>query len=137
MIFLTKNGMLYLYIKVTAMIGLCMNNPFDPKEIEARAKAFSDKVIHGVTDTLEKAGLAGDSSGSSNQFSNQLDGIQQEIKNNLEAQFTAFLQKMDVVTREDYELQRAMLTQALHRIETLEKAIDEITAIQDRSDSNS
>ncbi len=114
-----------------------MNNPFDPKEIEARAKAFSDKVIHGVTDTLEKAGLAGDSSGSSNQFSNQLDGIQQEIKNNLEAQFTAFLQKMDVVTREDYELQRAMLTQALHRIETLEKAIDEITAIQDRSDSNS
>lgn len=111
--------------------GYLMTSPFDPKQLEAQARAFSDKVFSGLHDvfgqqrqtTNETTGHAQNSS-----IGKHLDAMRDEVKSALDSQMVSFLQKMNVVTREDYELQQAMMQQTLARVEELEQTISALQA---------
>lgn len=116
-----------------------MTSPFDPKQIEAQARAFSDKVFSGLNEVFgqqrysanDATGNAqGNSAGNtqSSGIGDHLDAMRDEVKSALDAQMVSFLQKMNVVTREDYELQQAMMQQTLARVEELERTISALQA---------
>lgn len=124
-----------------------MTSPFDPKQIEAQARAFSDKVFSGLNDLLgqphHSAHNNPDDTNTQNhnkgsQIGGQLDAMRDEVKSALDAQMIAFLQKMNVVTREDYELQQAMMQQTLARVAELERTISALqTELDALTSSNS
>lgn len=110
-----------------------MTSPFDPKQIEAQARAFSDKVFSGLNGVFGQQRYSADDTtghaqGNSAGIGDHLDAMRDEVKSALDAQMVSFLQKMNVVTREDYELQQAMMQQTLARVEELERTISALQA---------
>ncbi|RUO30992.1 hypothetical protein CWE12_05875 [Aliidiomarina sedimenti] len=78
----------------------------DTKKIEQLAKQITDSIPPGVRDMA--------------------DNIENRVKLTLQQQ----LSKLDVVTREEFEIQQQMLLRLRQRIEVLEKAAHEDTASQ-------
>lgn len=75
---------------------------FDPKSIDAMASRLADAVPSGFTN----------------------------LKDDMEKNFHAILQgalgKLDLVTREEFEVQKAVLTKTRSKLEALEKRVADI-----------
>ena len=56
-------------------------------------------------------------------------GLAQEVEKNLRAALTAALAKLDLVTREELEVQAAVLARTRARLEELEKQVAELEKI--------
>ena len=56
-------------------------------------------------------------------------GLAQEVEKNLRAALTAALAKLDLVTREELEVQAAVLARTRARLEELEKQVAELETI--------
>lgn len=52
--------------------------------------------------------------------------FQGEIEKNMKAGLQGVLQKMDLVTREEYEIQTAVLARTREKLEALEARVDEL-----------
>ncbi|HGG61022.1 MAG TPA: accessory factor UbiK family protein [Gammaproteobacteria bacterium] len=59
--------------------------------------------------------------------------FQQDIEKNLKAGLKGVLQKMDLVTREEYDVQAALLARAQKRLAELEQRIQ---AMEEKADSD-
>lgn len=126
-----------------------MRNKFDPSQLEREARAMSEKVFSGLSQVFASAAekqkstysdeestdhtASGSTSANDTEadtstqgFGAQLETAKAEAKAALDQQILSFMQKMNVVTQEDYELQRAMLEQAMHQIDALEKQIADL-----------
>jgi BMFP domain-containing protein YqiC len=57
-------------------------------------------------------------------------GFQQDIEKNLRAGVEGLFQKLDLVTREEYEVQVALLARSRERLQLLEQRIDELEKAQ-------
>ena len=56
--------------------------------------------------------------------------IKQDIENNIHGLLQTSLKKMNVVTREEFDVQSAVLQRTREKLEQLEKQLDELTAEQ-------
>ena len=56
-------------------------------------------------------------------------GLAQEVEKNLRAALTAALAKLDLVTREELEVQAAVLARTRARLEELEKQVAELEKV--------
>ncbi|GAA4820970.1 hypothetical protein GCM10011365_23440 [Marinicella pacifica] len=52
--------------------------------------------------------------------------MRQEFKQNMKAVLTASLQKADLVTREEFDVQKAVLAKTRAKLEALEKQLDDM-----------
>ncbi len=52
--------------------------------------------------------------------------FQEEIEKNMKAGLQGILQKMDLVTREEYDVQTAVLARTRSKLEALETRVDEL-----------
>ena len=52
--------------------------------------------------------------------------MRQEFKQNMKAVLTASLQKADLVTREEFDVQKAVLAKTRAKLEVLEKQLDDM-----------
>lgn len=69
-----------------------------------------DDLVQRITDALPK----------------DLGLIQKDLEKNLHAAVRAGLAKMDLVTRDEFEIQRAVLARTRARLEALEKQVAEL-----------
>lgn len=53
-----------------------------------------------------------------------------EVERHLKGAFSTALGKMDIVTRDDFEIQQQMLARALEKLAVLEKRLSELEAIE-------
>ncbi len=75
---------------------------FDPKAIEDIAKRLSDSVPAGFT------------------------GLKEELEKNFHAILQSALGALDLVTREEFEVQKAVLAKTRSKLEDLEKRVLEM-----------
>ncbi len=75
---------------------------FDPKSIEDIATRLSDAVPPG------------------------LNNLKQDMEKNVRAIIQSALGKMDLVTREEFEVQKGVLAKTRSKLENLERRVDEI-----------
>jgi hypothetical protein len=59
--------------------------------------------------------------------------FQQDVEKNIRATLQSALQKMDLVTREEFEVQQALLARSREKLERLEAQIRELEARLDAS----
>jgi len=59
-----------------------------------------------------------------------------ELEQNMKATLQAGLGKLDLVTREEFEVQRAVLLRTREKIDVLERAVQALEARRDASSSN-
>lgn len=83
---------------------------FDPKVFEEFAKKFSESLPPGVKD------------------------IQSDIEKNTKALLQSAISKLDLVTREEFDVQTKVLSRAIERIEELEKQISSSTKEGEETD---
>lgn len=57
-------------------------------------------------------------------------GLQQDIEKNLRAGLEGLFQKLDLVTREEYEVQVALLARSRERLQLLEQRINDLEKAQ-------
>jgi len=55
-------------------------------------------------------------------------GPAKDFEKNAKAMLSAGISKLDLVTREEFEVQKALLETAMHRVDALEKRIAELEA---------
>jgi len=55
-----------------------------------------------------------------------LQNLQSDIKNNLQSGLESSLRKMNLVTREEFEIQTAVLQRTREKLETLEKIVKQL-----------
>lgn len=63
------------------------------------------------------------------------DGLKAGVEQNIQALIKAQLERLDLVTREDFELQQAALRQAFARIDALAAEIEQLEAVQNSKDT--
>ena len=61
-----------------------------------------------------------------------LEGVGQELKQNLRATITESLANLDMVTREEFEVQQKVLARTRQKLEALEKRAAELEALLDK-----
>lgn len=61
-----------------------------------------------------------------------LEGVGQELKQNLRATITESLANLDMVTREEFEVQQKVLARTRMKLEALEKRAAELEALLDK-----
>ena len=83
----------------------------DPKKLEEIAKQISDAIPPGVRTMAEEA--------------------EGKVKQVLQAQ----LSKLDLVTREEFDVQSQVLIRTREKLEALEKRLDELTSGQSNDDA--
>ena len=54
-------------------------------------------------------------------------GLTSEVEKNLRAAMSAAFERMDLVTREELEIQQAVLSRTREKLENLEKQVEELT----------
>lgn len=75
---------------------------FDPKSIDDIANRLADAIPPGLSN------------------------IKQDMEKNFHAILQSALGKLDLVTREEFEVQKAVLAKTRSKLEALEKRVDEI-----------
>jgi BMFP domain-containing protein YqiC len=83
----------------------------DPKKLEEIAKQISDAIPPGVRTMAEEA--------------------EGKVKQVVQAQ----LSKLDLVTREEFDVQSQVLIRTREKLEALEKRLDELTSGQSNDDA--
>lgn len=63
------------------------------------------------------------------------DGLKAGVEQNIQALIKAQLERLDLVTREDFELQQAALRQAFARIDALAAEIEQLEAAQNSKET--
>ncbi len=58
--------------------------------------------------------------------------IREDIQQNLKAGLTAALERMDLVTREEFDVQTALLTRTRERLNQLEKQLSELEELHNQ-----
>ncbi len=77
---------------------------FDPKSIDDMASRLADSLPSGLSN------------------------IKEDMEKNFHAILQGALGKLDLVTREEFEVQKAVLAKTRSKLEALEKRVDEMAA---------
>lgn len=59
----------------------------------------------------------------------QFKSIKDDVEDNLQLMVKSYLQKMDLVTREEFDIQKAVLLKTRKKVESLEKQVGELEAL--------
>ena len=79
------------------------------------------------TNTMIKAEVVEDIVNKAEQFiPEDLKSMRQEFGQNMKSILTATLQKADLVTREEFEVQKAVLAKTRAKLDALEKQLDQL-----------
>ncbi len=65
---------------------------------------------------------------------NDLNQARNEIESNMRAALTASLAKLDLVTREEFDIQTALLQRSREQLDSLQKKLDELEQQLEQSD---
>lgn len=70
--------------------------------------------------------MASQLSGQFSQLSEQKDQIKNDVEKNVKAMVSSGLEKLDLVTREEFETQQQVLLRTREKLEALEKIVSEL-----------
>ncbi|ODN43109.1 ubiquinone biosynthesis accessory factor UbiK [Piscirickettsia litoralis] len=84
---------------------------FDPKLFDDMAKKITEAMPSGIKN------------------------VQEDIERNMKTVLQSSFQKMDLVTREEFDIQSAVLTKTRLMVEALEKRVDDLEAQLQKKDS--
>jgi len=88
------------------------------KELNWLSMKLNNKIIDNVAGKI------------SNSIPSGLKAVASEFENNCKSVLKASFEKLDLVTREEFDIQKEVLAKTRLKLETLEKKVDELIAKQ-------
>lgn len=84
--------------------------PIDPAKLEELASSFMQNLPQGLADNLPDG----------------IQNVRDELENGFRSTLTKGLDKLDLVTREEFDVQKAVLARTREKLEALEQRLSEL-----------